>query len=102
MTTRRSRNSSGPRRNKLVHRGAGFGLVEPLFVQGMTIGRPCILCQLADPQMIIGEDIGAAFLLHSVMLALGTPAHQRLLVAPGGNRQQPSLPPEAAIADVIE
>src|ERR1043165_3818953 len=52
--------------------------------------------------MIIEKDIRSAFFLHHVVPRLGPPAHQRLLVAPARQRQQPSVAAQAAVADVVD
>ena len=57
---------------------------------------------LADAQVVIGKYLEAALLLHLVVQRLGAPAHQRLLVAPGGKRQNPAGAPQRAVADIVD
>src|ERR1700677_4914699 len=36
---------------------ADFRFVQPLLVQGIAVRGPCVLRQLADPQMVVEENL---------------------------------------------
>src|SRR5438045_9734555 len=52
--------------------------------------------------MVVAEDLGPSLLLHSMVLRLGAPPDQGLFVAPARQRQQPSFPGQAPVADVVD
>ena len=68
--------------------GRGRRLVEPLLAKHLT-GQAARLSaiDLADPEMIITEDLGPALLLNFVMTGAGAPTDHRLLVPPYRKRQ---------------
>ena len=47
---------------------------------------------VADPQVVVLENLEPALGLHDMVLAFGAPAHHGFLVAPGRVRQHPSRP----------
>src|SRR5262245_57531472 len=81
---------------------AGFGFVQPLLAQYLPVGQMRVVRDLADPQMVIAQDLAASPILGPVMFRLRAPAHQRLLVAPGREREQPALTRETPVTDVVD
>ena len=59
----------------------------------------CVAGDLADAQMVVGEDLGATLRLRLVVDRERAPADERLLVAPGRQRQDPAL--RAATAETL-
>ena len=80
----------------------GHGLIEPLFLQRVSGGHLGIRGHLSDPKVIIGKNPAAALVLHVVMVGRDAPAHHGLLVAPSGQRQQPAVARQTAVADVVD
>src|SRR5215470_13519308 len=81
---------------------ADLGFVEALLQQLLTLGNLCVSGDLADTQVVIFENFETALLLNFMVHTKRAPADYRLLVAPGGQRQQPplcSLAGEALIVD---
>ena len=66
------------------------------------LGRSGIGEDIANPQVIILENLESALLLHGVVLGLSAPAHDRFLVTPGRMRQYPSRPELAFEALVVD
>ena len=83
-------------------RRAGLRLVEALLAQ-LAAGRQAVVArQLADAQVVVVDDLVAPALLRVVVTRDGAPAHERLLVAPARQRQQPARARQAVVADIID
>src|SRR5437588_3741295 len=82
--------------------GRGRRLVKPLLAKHLPARQPVIGDDLADPEMIIAEDLAPALLLNLVMTGAGAPADHRLLVPPYRKRQQPTLSAQAGKALVVD
>src|SRR6201996_5291775 len=81
---------------------AGLGLVEPLLGQGAAVGQAGVAGALPDAQVVVGQDVLAPLGLDVVVAGPGPPADQGLLVAPAGQGQDPAVPGQAAVADVVD
>src|SRR5262249_43917058 len=82
--------------------GADGRRVQALFGQLETLGPARVAGDLADPQVVVEEDLLAPLALHFMMKCLRAPAHERLLVAPAREREQPPLARQAAVAHVVD
>jgi hypothetical protein len=81
---------------------ADFGLVEALLPQRLALGNFRVGRDLADPQVVVLENLEPALFLHLVVHAERAPADDRLLVAPSRERQDATfgaLADEALIVD---
>ncbi len=67
-----------------------------------ALGDLGVLGDLADPQVVVGEDLAATLLLHLMMLHGRAPSDDRLLVAPSRQRQDPTFADQALVADVVD
>src|SRR5262249_18516395 len=82
--------------------GARLRRVEALLGRARSVGQRGIGNDLAHAQVIVLEHLEAALLLHNVVEAVGPPADEGLLVAPGGKREQPALAALAGEALVVD
>ena len=63
----------------------------------MRIGR-----DLTDAQVIILQDVTSSLALHFVVMRGRAPSHDRLLVTPIGERQDPPLTGQAPVANILD
>lgn len=66
---------------------AALGLVQPLFAQLASLGQPAVASQLTHSEVVVEEDVVAAFLLYPMVAGAGAPPDKCFFVAPSGQRQ---------------
>ena len=81
---------------------ADLRLVQPLLDDRYAGGRCRVRHDLAHPQMVVLEHLVPAALLRVVMLRHRPPPHDRLFVAPGRVRQDPSWAARALEALIVD
>src|SRR5580698_5776233 len=55
---------------------SNFGLIEPLFCENLTFGQVVVGRELANAQMVVGQNGVASLLLYFVMPRLGPPTYK--------------------------
>src|SRR6185437_10459642 len=81
---------------------ACHGFVEPLLAQADPRTGARIPGKFTHLEVVIREDAGSALALDNVVPRMGAPAHERFLVTPARQRQDPAFAGQAAIAHVLD
>src|SRR3981081_1021998 len=82
--------------------GPCFRLIQSLLEERISGRQSRVHRDLAYTEVIILQDLESTLRLYGMMLCIGPPADQRLLIFPVGKRKNPSLPSETAITDVVD